>query len=247
MEESRFTVVLPGDKLVLRDLASSSGNDHCDNIKIGPGLKIAGGSKVLASRCGLLRGSVHGQYYSDSSAANWLDYRQKRYVPILNDTVVGQIVQKTADSYKLDIGWADLASLSALNFEGATKRNKPNIRIGDLILGRVSQIVEPELTCLGKSGVSRCLGVLPDGGYLTRQNLNVPRKLLSESFPLLDELGEEISFEMCIGANGWLWIKGCSVKETVAVVRAVEASDRLTVDLVKPFVKRLIEQLRSTE
>lgn len=39
--------------------------------------------------------------------------------------MVGVIVDRHAEGWKVDIGAAQLASLPALAFEGATKRNRP--------------------------------------------------------------------------------------------------------------------------
>lgn len=52
-------------------------------------------------------------------------------------------------SFQVDIGSADVAFLSYLAFEGATKRNRPTLKTGDLIYARVistSKHVEPELS-----------------------------------------------------------------------------------------------------
>ncbi len=50
------------------------------------------------------------------------------------------------------------ANLSALAFDGATKRNKPNLNVGALVFARVESIdpdVDPELTCkASESGAS---------------------------------------------------------------------------------------------
>jgi hypothetical protein len=53
-----------------------------------------------------------------------------QYVPALEDMVIGTVTERHAESYKLDIGAAHPATLSATAFEGATKRNRPNILVG---------------------------------------------------------------------------------------------------------------------
>ena len=40
--------------------------------------------------------------------------------------MIGVVVGKTVEHYKVDIGTAQPALLGVLAFEGATKRNKPN-------------------------------------------------------------------------------------------------------------------------
>ena len=39
--------------------------------------------------------------------------------------------------YRVDIGTAEAASLSYLAFEGATKRNRPNVNVGDLVYAKL--------------------------------------------------------------------------------------------------------------
>lgn len=232
------TLFMPGDDVDVAENEQSTEKPFF----IGPGLKmVANSSKIRSNRCGILRKRQTDEQKTD---AVWLEYRQKRYIPVMNDVVVGQIVQKTSEFYKVDFGSVDLANLSALNFEGASKRNKPNIKIGDLIYGRIVQTIEPELSCIGLDGISRCLGNLPQGGFLARHNSNVVKKLMSRDFPLLVELGKEIPFEICIGVNGWIWLKAHNVKETILLSKAIEMSEFLTNQQIRPLVIRWMDYLR---
>lgn len=43
--------------------------------------------------------------------------------------MIGVVIGKSADYYKLDIGAAQPALLGVLSFEGATKRNKPDHKV----------------------------------------------------------------------------------------------------------------------
>ena len=63
-------------------------------------------------------------------------------------------------------------------FENATKRNKPNVDIGDLIYGRVltgNKDMEPELVCIDGSGKANGLGVLKEG-FMFKINLELGRR-----------------------------------------------------------------------
>ena len=46
--------------------------------------------------------------------------------------MVGVIIQKVGEGYRVDIGSAHPASLDSLAFEGATKRNKPNLKASSI-------------------------------------------------------------------------------------------------------------------
>ena len=52
-----------------------------------------------------------------------------QYTPARGERVVGVIAQTGAKQYRVDIGAHSLASLPELSFEGATKRNKPNLQV----------------------------------------------------------------------------------------------------------------------
>lgn len=45
------------------------------------------------------------------------------------DTVIGIVTIKSGDVFKVDFGGNEQASLSYLAFEGATKRNRPNVQV----------------------------------------------------------------------------------------------------------------------
>ena len=52
-----------------------------------------------------------------------------QYVPVKEERIIGIVTNRGSDSYKVDIGGAIPASLPNLSFEGATKKNKPNIQV----------------------------------------------------------------------------------------------------------------------
>lgn len=45
------------------------------------------------------------------------------------DHVIGIVIAKSGDIFKVDVGGSEPASLSYLAFEGATKRNRPNVQV----------------------------------------------------------------------------------------------------------------------
>ena len=50
-------------------------------------------------------------------------------MPATGELVVGVIIARHAEGYRVDIGAAQMATLDALAFEGATKRSKPNLKV----------------------------------------------------------------------------------------------------------------------
>lgn len=52
-----------------------------------------------------------------------------QYVPVKGDSVIGVVTARSGDIFKVDCGASEQASLSYLAFEGATKRNRPNVQV----------------------------------------------------------------------------------------------------------------------
>lgn len=52
-----------------------------------------------------------------------------QYVPVKGDSVIGVVTARSGDVFKVDCGGSEQASLSYLAFEGATKRNRPNVQV----------------------------------------------------------------------------------------------------------------------
>lgn len=52
-----------------------------------------------------------------------------QYIPGAQDPVVGVVIARSGENYRVDIGAAHPATLDALAFEGASKRNRPNLKV----------------------------------------------------------------------------------------------------------------------
>lgn len=55
--------------------------------------------------------------------------RSMQYIPAPRDLVLGTIIARHAEGYRVDIGSSQMASLDALAFESGTKRSKPNLKV----------------------------------------------------------------------------------------------------------------------
>lgn len=142
--------------------------------------------------------------------------------------MVGIVTQKSGDIFKVDIGASDQATLSYLAFEGATKKNRPDVQIGDLVYAKLlvaSKDMEPELVCVDSQGKENELGVLSSDGMMFTCSLSLVRKLLTSECPLFRLLGRNQAYELAAGMNGRIWIKARSVKETIAVANAILAAE----------------------
>ncbi|PNJ26379.1 exosome complex component RRP40 isoform X2 [Pongo pygmaeus] len=132
-------VVLPGEELLLpeqedaegpggaveRPLSLNAGARSRVRVVCGPGLRRCG-DRLLVTKCGRLRHKEPGS--GSGGGVYWVDSQQKRYVPVKGDHVIGIVTAKSGDIFKVDVGGSEPASLSYLSFEGATKRNRPNVQ-----------------------------------------------------------------------------------------------------------------------
>ncbi|MCP9262816.1 Exosome complex component RRP40 [Dirofilaria immitis] len=162
------------------------------------------------------------------------------------DRVIGIVTSTHGETFKIDIGAADIAFISFLSFEGVTRRNRPNLKVGDLIYASVANAtkhLEPELTCVDNEGRARGMGSLPSGGFLFRTSLNLVRRILSPASRLLSLIGKDIKFEITSGINGRIWIKGTNVMEVIAVYRMIKDSEFIPESDIPAFVNKQISRL----
>uniref|UniRef100_A0A1B6LDT9 Exosome complex component RRP40 n=1 Tax=Graphocephala atropunctata TaxID=36148 RepID=A0A1B6LDT9_9HEMI len=213
-------VVVPGDKV-----EGIAGIDDKSRVVLGPGLRRCA-DQVFVCKSGVLKKN-HRTYY--------VDLHQKRYIPARGEAVVGIVSSKAGDFFKVDIGSSEQAALHYLGFEGATKKNRPNINVGDTLYATLlsaSKDMEPELVCIDSSGKKGKMGVLDPNGFLFNCSLNLIRKLLNPQCPLLNYLGKEVPYEIAIGLNGKVWVNTKSVKGTIAVASAIIAAEHSPYDEV---------------
>lgn len=226
------TVVLPGDQV--GRISSSK------ELRIGPGLVQAAGDVIVSTRAGVLRFRPRHRYW-------YVDNRtQRRYVPALEDLVVGVVVNRTSEALVVDVGAAVYATLPALAFEGATKRNRPRIAIGDAVYARVvaaARDVEPELECMSVRKKADGFGELA-GGTVLRVSLSHARALMEPDCPVLRCLGELIPYEVAVGLNGRVWIKAQNASNTILVSNAIANSEWLNPEQVHAMVVALFERFQ---
>ncbi|KAL0882851.1 hypothetical protein ABMA27_016382 [Loxostege sticticalis] len=214
-------VVLPGD--FCEDIIKAGEKSR---VILGPGLRKEL-EKIFITKAGVLRKRAPNTY--------WVDSYQKRYVPARGENVIGVVIQKAGDSFRVDVGGSCSATLSYLSFEGATKKNRPEVQVGDVIYAKMlvaSKDMEPELVCVDSNGKKGRLGVLNDG-FVFKCSINLVRKILNPSCPLLNSLKNEWPFELAAGMNGRIWIKANSMRETIAVGNAILGCEYLTSEEIK--------------
>ncbi|TIB94031.1 hypothetical protein E3Q19_00663, partial [Wallemia mellicola] len=148
------------------------------------------------------------------------------------DSVIGQVIFRGSEGYRVDIGTATTANLDALAFEGATKRNKPNLKVGLLVYARISlahKDMETELECLNPTtGKAEGYGELKGGILADNLDINKCKSLLEKNSPFMNTLmqGFGFPFELATAMNGKIWISAPSTSQTISVYRTIMKADK---------------------
>lgn len=190
--------------------------------------------------------TTSGVLRKKASNVYWVDSHQKRYVPVKGETVIGVVVNNSGAIFKVDIGSSEQASLSYLAFEGVTKKNRPDIKIGDAVFAKLLQanrVMGPELVCVDSFGKRGKLGVLQDG-FIFTCSMNLIRKMLNPQCTLLKLLGSKIPYDVALGMNGKIWLKTKSIKETIGIGSAILAAEHLTNEEIIPMCNDIINSLK---
>jgi exosome complex component RRP40 len=155
------TFVMPGDLLGTLPKLADDGSTVLTLI-LGEGL-LQEQENLYATKAGILR---HAASRKKPIHKYWIDSNHRRYVPHVEDMVVGIVASVGATQMTVDIGGAAPASLDNLAFEGASRKNRPNLKPGSLVYARVTlanKDMEPEVSCLSTSGKAEGFGALDDG------------------------------------------------------------------------------------
>ncbi|KAL4641567.1 exosome complex component RRP40 [Arapaima gigas] len=225
-------VVLPGDVFSFASLAQDS---RMEKIICGPGLR-RNGDEVLVCKSGVLRHKPANLF--------WVDSQQKRYVPAKGESVIGIVTAKTGDTFKVDVGGSEQASLSYLAFEGATKRNRPNVQVGDLVYAQfiiANKDMEPELVCIDSCGRANGMGVFGNDGLLFRVSLGLVRRLLVPRSEIVKDLEQLFPFEMVVGMNGRVWVRAQTTQQTLIVANLLESCENMTAEQRKLLFRRVAD------
>ncbi|RWR93975.1 putative exosome complex component rrp40 isoform X1 [Cinnamomum micranthum f. kanehirae] len=225
-------IVVAGD--VILDLSNITNQ----TLKLGPGLR-QDGDAISVMKAGRLRFSKPNKY--------WVESSEKRYVPCVEDTILGIVVDCKPDNFLVDIKGPMLAFLPVLAFEGGTRRNIPKFEIGTLLYLRVVKAnsnMNPELSCTDASGKASGFGPLKDG-YMFESTTGLSRMLLSSpTCPVLEALGKKLSFEIAVGLNGRVWVNASAPETVILVANAIMNAETLSWAQQRIMVDKLMKRIQ---
>lgn len=205
---------------------------------------------VLCTRAGLLVQRMPGRFSVLSAGGGG------RYVAAAGDAVVGVVVERGSEAYRVSLHGACGATLPVLAFDGASKRNKPSLAVGTLVFCRVAvadRHLDVELTCCapaagaGAGAATRARDWMSGaslygelkGGMLVRVSLAHARRLLRPRCSLLAVLGSSLAFEVAIGVNGLVYVRAQTTRQLVIICNAIERSGQLDEEEAATFARTL--------
>mmetsp|Transcript_52126 Transcript_52126/g.117374 ORF Transcript_52126/g.117374 Transcript_52126/m.117374 type:complete len:227 (-) Transcript_52126:62-742(-) len=206
----------------------------------GLGVALAAGGHPYATTAGIVR-----QGTTDTHVESW----RKRYIPRPGDHVIGVVCSRNADMYRVDIRGPSLAYLPTLAFNGASLRNRPILEVGSVVYARIQGAhpdLDTELSCMDldnkKSWSTNeiIFGEL-QGGLQFEVPLSAAHRLLADDCYVLERLGRDFCFEVCIGQNGRVWLSAATRRETVLLLQTIRRSFGMTDVQVEAMVQKMIE------
>lgn len=236
-------LVLPGDEIAVlvdsNEYGEGSDGAKKVTVRLGPGISQRK-KEIYATKCGIVELDV-------KRGKVWVDMNQHRYVPSVDDVVIGVVQERYSEEYRVDLNGTDNATLSGLAFEGASKKNKPNLSIGSAVYCRViraSKNVDTEVSCVEPGsartwvGGETLFGELR-GGNLIRVSLSLARSLVKNESMVLNKLGKHVAFQSAVGLNGRIWIQTGDVRQTMILSQALKKADSLEEREWIDFVEKL--------
>lgn len=222
-------IVIPGDKIpVSQDVL----NDK--KLSIGPSIYM---NALLENELTITTPGVFTHKQKKNKQLVAVESACKSYVPSEGDYVIGTVTGAYSEYFKVSLNdFRPSAMLSYLAFENATKKNRPNLKVGSLVYAKVKSYnanIETEIECYNSSsGKSDGFGELT-GGNLVHVNLAYARHLLfNVSNDILVNLGKKCEFEVAVGLNGKVWVKSADLFVTLACCEYIEKC-QFELDLVK--------------
>lgn len=238
-KEWQDVVVFPGDNI------SSTVREFLGEgrvVRLGAGLTQHEEQGIVVNKPGKLNFLAPGRF--------WVTTNGRRYTPKVGDLVIGTVTEvlNGLRGYRVNIRSSSTAVLPQLAFDGASKRNHPNLSVGALVYCRVSEAnkhIETELTCCAESGVKKDwmtgeaqFGKLASGTTIECSH-SLSRNLLTDESVVLMSLAQHVKFEVAIGFNGWVWVDSESPMSTIVITNAILNSEFISPDKIPKMVEAL--------
>jgi exosome complex RNA-binding protein Rrp4 len=207
---------------------------------------------LVGKKCGILLTDSKGKALEETNEEVFRSLG-KYYSPKVDDPVIGIIVQKSSEFYKVDINSYTHAILNTKDFEGATKKQKPNLNLGDLVFARISKVNKfdtPTLSCINPlehknwaSGESYFGGI--KNGNLFSLNRMHTWTFYKENYALT-RLNDVVGYEIIIGFNGRMWINSEKSEDIytiheILINSLIQSKDKIEKSIHVAFIDKMKE------
>ena len=177
-------------------------------------------------------------------------YYGNYYYPKLGDIVIGIITQKTFEFFRVNISTNKEATLNSIDFEGATRKTRPNLNVGDVVFAKVekeNKFSNVTLTCKSSSNKKGWMtgesqfGELK-GGKVFELGRYFCLRLLDDK-ELRQRLKECVNnLRLKIGLNGRIWIKTDEVNLVQTVFEAIKNAINLKGDEREIYLNKMFNK-----
>ncbi|VDP89297.1 unnamed protein product [Echinostoma caproni] len=256
------------DRLVIPGMVLQLEHGNNQSWCIGPGLCLIPASRtnakghqkvadsVLIRQFGVLKYSSDADTPSDAQKPKQI--KARRAEPALGASKKNRPDLNTGDVVYAVITQADRAYLCiSTSNTGCEKHNIPledDIGTAICIDGLGVQDLDVELSCVDEAGRASGMGILGrhepgtvgnaggmNGGVMLHCTPELVRRLAnSEQFPLLALLARTFPFEVCLGANGRIWLTARSPRETMLLANTISLADHIPSEQCCTLARNLV-------
>ncbi len=218
-------IVRPGDVLAVIDEQTGDYEKHIPDKHI-----YIRGNRVLTDVVGLV--SISGENIQVIPL-------EGKYIPRVDDVVIGMVVSVGITNWILDINSPYPGVLNANevieNFNPITTNLRDYLDIGDYVIAKISifdRTRDPVLTVKGRG-----LGKITEGTIIEVKASRIPR-IIGKKGSMLNLLVSKTGCSIVVGQNGLIWLR-CSDEQVLdALIRAIRMIE------ARSHIRGLTEEVR---
>ncbi len=173
-----------------------------------------------------------------------------KYIPKINDLVVGMIVSHTSLSWELDInshyvGFLPASDVFGRDFSAHADELATKLKRGDLVAARIANFDRTRDPLVTIS--DRDLGKIESGELVKMSPNKVPR-LIGKRGSMIQVIESATNAVITIGMNGWIIVACDDTDGLLKAKKAIKMVDDMTLTLnLTEQVKEMLEQDNSTK
>ena len=177
-------------------------------------------------------------------------YYGNYYSPKVGDMIIGIITQKTYEFFKVNISTNKDATLNSIDFEGATRKTRPNLSVGDVVFALVekeNKYSNVTLTCKSVKNKKGWMTGESEFGELKDGKVFEFGRYLCLKFLDDKELRQRLkecvkNLRIKIGMNGRIWIKADDIFLIQKVFEAIKEGMKLSGNDRESYLNKMFNQ-----